>query len=106
MLNIFTFVFLHEIRASFSGPIPAMTAGPLLRNHNLGGKFQKGDLIFDSRSVSLYELLSKACVSYKALIVLGGPSPLFCCSSLCSGWGEVLWMAQGQKNMGLLQIEF
>ena len=34
--------------------------GPLLRNHNLGGKFQKGDLIFDTRNISFYELLSKA----------------------------------------------
>ena len=39
--------------------------GPLLRNHKLGGKFQKGDLIFDTRNISLYELLSKACNSYK-----------------------------------------
>ena len=40
-------------------------AVPLLRNHNLGGKFQKGDLIFDTRIISLYELISKACISYK-----------------------------------------
>ena len=40
-------------------------AGPLLRNHNLGGKFQKGDLIFDTRNISLNKLLSKACISYK-----------------------------------------
>ena len=40
--------------------------GPLLRNHDLGGNFQKGDLIFDTRNISLYELLRKACISYKA----------------------------------------
>ena len=78
------------------------TTGPLLRNRNLGGKFQNGDLIFDTRNISLYELLSKACISYKTLIVLGGSSPLFCRSSFCSGWGEDLWKAQGQENMGLL----
>ena len=77
-------------------------SGPLLRNRNLGGKFQKGDLIFDTRNISLYELLSKACISYKTLIVLEGSSPLFCRSSFCSGWGEDLWKAQGQENMGLL----
>ena len=37
-------------------------AGPLLRNHDLGGKFQNGDLIFDTRNISLYELLMYVCM--------------------------------------------
>ena len=54
-----------EILFEIRGPCH-LRPGPLLRNHDLGGKFQKGDLIFYTRNISLYELLRKTCISHKA----------------------------------------
>ena len=64
-------VVAHSLshRNQFSPAVHFGSPGPLLRNHNLGGggKFQTGDLIFDTGIISLYELLRKAVflTSYK-----------------------------------------
>ena len=72
------------------------------RDHDLGGggKFQNWDLIFDTRNIFPYQLLRKACISYKAYIMVEGLSLLLRRSPLRSGRGEDLWMAQGQKKHG------
>ena len=40
-------------------PSKSFASGPLLRNDNLGGKFQKGDLIFDTEIFLFMNSLAK-----------------------------------------------